>query len=178
MRELGARFASPPAPLADAPWWARQWRTVGGIDDPVTRERLARAMDHVAGRAGPTALQWGAWHGDWTPWNMLADGPRVLLWDWERFEQDAPAGMDLFHFVLNVASPGTPLGPSTVVRALDRATGYAGTGRRRAGPDDVVARLYLVAILTRYLRLAEVSGGERIAPRAAQVLVALESLCT
>lgn len=179
MRELGSRFAAPPSALADAPWWARQWRTVGGIGDPVTRERLARAMEHVARRAGPTTLQWGAWHGDWTPWNMLADGPRVLLWDWERFERDAPAGMDLFHFVLNVAAPGTALDPATVLQALDRATGYAAGGRHRpAGPDDVVARLYLVAILTRYLRLAEVSGGERIAPRAAQVLLALESLCT
>lgn len=178
MRELGSRFASPPGPLADAPWWTRQWRTVGGIADPVTRERLARAMDQVALHAGSTVLQWGAWHGDWTPWNMLVDGPRVLLWDWERFEREAPAGMDLFHFVLNVASPGRPLSPETVLRALSTAMDYAATGHVPPAPDDVVARLYLVAILTRYLRLAEVAGGDRIAPRANQVLIALEALCT
>lgn len=177
MHELTSRFASRPGTLAASAWWARQWRTVGGLGDPATRDRLNSAMDQVAQFAGSTTLQWGAWHGDWTPWNMAADGSRVLLWDWERFESVAPAGMDLLHFVLNVATAGTPSGPGVVLRALDVAAQYLPPGPSRDS-HEVVARLYLIAILTRYLRLAEVPGGEHIAPRAAQVLIALETMGT
>ena len=41
----------------------------------------------------------GSWHGDWVPWNMTSDGDRVLLWDWEHYEDDVLAGFDHLHFL-------------------------------------------------------------------------------
>jgi hypothetical protein len=174
MDEVAQLFAEDPAPLPASAWWARQWQGVGDIADPVTRSRMARAMDEVARVAADRPLAWGAWHGDWTPWNMAVDGPRTLLWDWERFETGVPTGLDRIHYVLNVATAGASFGPDSVLRAIDmalREPSWSG------GDREVTARLYLVAILVRYLRLTDVPGGEHIAERADQVLIALERRC-
>lgn len=41
----------------------------------------------------------GASHGDWTPWNMALGEDGVLdVWDWERYADDTPAGLDIVHF--------------------------------------------------------------------------------
>ena len=44
-------------------------------------------------------MAFGAWHGDFTPWNM-ALGARndTYVWDWERAAA-APVGLDLLHFL-------------------------------------------------------------------------------
>lgn len=38
-------------------------------------------------------------HGDFTPWNMLWQNDRMFLFDWESAVFDAPAGIDLVHFL-------------------------------------------------------------------------------
>ena len=45
-------------------------------------------------------MAFGAWHGDFTPWNMarLPTARATFLWDWER-AAPAPAGLDLLHFL-------------------------------------------------------------------------------
>jgi len=173
MDELCASFATPEAPLADSPWWRRQWQAAGGLSDPLLRGRLGRAMERVAEVTGRRPLAWGAWHGDWTPWNMAVAGDRVLLWDWERFETGVPAGLDQLHYVVNALNAGGPASPEGILWAL---TFTAHPDRSLGGEPHVRSLLYLVAILTRYLTLAEVPGGEHIAPRARQALVALERL--
>lgn len=174
MAELASSFPFQPRPLSGTDWWRLQWQGVGDIEDPVTRSRMARAMDEVARMAGERPLSWGAWHGDWTPWNMAADGKHTLLWDWERFETGVPDGLDRIHYVVNVVTAGTPFGPDSVLHAIDLALC---TPRWPAGDRELTARLYLVAILVRYLRLIHLPGGEHISDRADQVLIALERRC-
>lgn len=173
MDELAARFASPDRELAAADWWHRQWQATGALADPVSRSRFGRALERVAAIAGRRELSWGAWHGDWTPWNMAPAGERVLLWDWERFETGVPRGLDALHYVVNAVNSGTPASAEGVLRALALAS-YR--DRSPGGEPHVQSLLYLVAILTRYLRLVDVPGGEHISSRAMQTLVALEHL--
>ena len=173
MEELRSSFAAPPAPLAESRWWRRQWQAAGALTDPVVRGRLGRAMEHVAAITGGRDLSWGAWHGDWTPWNMALAGDRVLLWDWERFETGVPAGLDPLHYVVNALNPGGASTPEAILWALTFA---AHPDRSLGGEPHVHSLLYLVAILTRYLGLADVPGGEHIAPRARHMLLALERL--
>ena len=59
---------------------------------------LARSLDTLAARAGDTPLAFGAWHGDWTQWNMAPHGGTLLAWDWERFATGVPVGFDALHF--------------------------------------------------------------------------------
>ena len=48
-------------------------------------ELLATALE-VEQRCGKVVLDFGAWHGDWAPWNMGFADEGVLLWDWEGYE--------------------------------------------------------------------------------------------
>ncbi|GAA1510109.1 hypothetical protein [Nocardioides humi] len=173
MDELAGSFSIPDGPLAESAWWRQQWQVAGSLADPVSRGRLGRAMERVAAITGSRPLSWGAWHGDWTPWNMAVSGERVLLWDWERFETGVPTGLDPLHYVVNALNAGFPSSPEGVLRALAFAS-YP--DRSLGGEPHVRSLLYLVAILTRYLSLVEAPGGEHISPRATLSLIALERL--
>lgn len=173
MAELETAFGREERTLVDSDWWSTRWQLAGEIADPVTRSRFERAMDHVSLAAGRDPLPFGAWHGDWTPWNMATAGDRVLLWDWERFEEGVPAGLDAIHYQVNALNHGTPPSAEGVVWALSLAE------QRHAGVAQQArcsSLLYLVEILARYLRLTEVAGGEHISDRAMHTLVALERL--
>jgi len=93
--EIAGLWGRSTAPLADSPYWA-------GV-----RERLAfqggselveRAVDWIERHHGHDTIAFGAWHGDFTPWNMARLGDTTYLWDWER-AASAPAGLDLLHFL-------------------------------------------------------------------------------
>lgn len=101
--------------------------------------------------AADQRLDFGAWHGDLSPWNMAAAGDRVLVWDWERFADAVPLGYDALHYTflprLKDASAGTS---GAGVDLLDRApTLLAGVG---IAPDraESVAMLYLIDLALRF----------------------------
>ncbi|WP_030451971.1 hypothetical protein [Herbidospora cretacea] len=69
---------------------------------PVTKGKpsadlLAAAAQEIA------ALGKGAWHGDFSPWNVAPMGDRLLVWDWERFGTGVPAGFDTLHYFFQTA---------------------------------------------------------------------------
>ncbi|MFC4149366.1 hypothetical protein ACFO0M_24215 [Micromonospora mangrovi] len=152
--------------------------------------RLAEAIDALGGRPEAGRLQavlkavadadptvaFGAWHGDWNGGNsaVLADG-RVLVWDWERFEGDVPAGYDALHRAVQTAIGHDGLEPTDAARAL--IAGAAGTLAPfdSAGRDaDLVAVLYLVELATRYLRDRQAEAGARLGHVDAWLLPAVE----
>lgn len=59
------------------------------------RQVLASAIE----RFGDIEMQFGGWHGDWTPWNSAAssDG-RIIVWDWERAGPGHPLWFDFVHY--------------------------------------------------------------------------------
>ncbi|GAA0987345.1 hypothetical protein GCM10009555_066470 [Acrocarpospora macrocephala] len=66
---------------------------LGGQRRRVRPELLAAAVAEIAG-LDPA----GAWHGDFSPWNVAADADgRLLVWDWERFGAGVPLGFDALH---------------------------------------------------------------------------------
>jgi hypothetical protein len=111
--------------LADSPYWAgvRQrlgTRTGSGI--------VRQAADRIERRHGDEEIAFGAWHGDFTPWNMARLGERTYVWDWER-AAPAPAGLDLLHFLFQ-----------TVCR-FERKAPAAAVGRCSERTPDLLARL-------------------------------------
>ena len=68
-----------------------------------TAGALLRVIHDLEATADTTRLAFGSWHGDWTPWNMAFSGGRVLVWDWERFENGVPVGFDAVHYQLQGA---------------------------------------------------------------------------
>ncbi len=99
-----------------------------------TLERLANGPEVVV----------GAWHGDWSPFNMApADGHSWFVWDWERFGDGVPLGLDLIHLARTYEQPGQRNLPSDID---ERLAGIGADPAHREFLDDwylleVIARL-------------------------------------
>jgi len=159
MDELSAAFSEGTQPLTFAPLWGRLERAAKSLDDDHQRERLLHALEIVAGRAGDRPWHIGAWHGDWTPWNMARRGQVVQLWDWERFETGVPSGLDKFHFAVNDHCRTHGIEVQTIRAGLEAAVGDKNDPGSEA---HLLAGIYLLAITCRYLTLAQGVGGEAI----------------
>jgi hypothetical protein len=57
---------------------------------------VAVLVDAIGSRAAQ--LPAGAWHGDWSPWNLGWVQQRLWAWDWEYCRTDVPIGLDVPHF--------------------------------------------------------------------------------
>jgi len=170
MRELARAFPEGNHWAASSGLMQRLRDDVQGIADEVTASTYCQALDRITERYSHTVLDFAAWHGDWSPWNMAWRGRRVLLWDWERFETGVPVGMDRIHYVLSALARTEGFTARTIVSALGlpSAREYA-----RPSQQDVLGLLYLAAIVNRYLTS---SHHEHPGPVQARAAAALEAL--
>jgi hypothetical protein len=147
---------------------------------------LARSLDTLAARAGDTVLAFGAWHGDWTQWNMAPHGGTLLAWDWERFATGVPVGFDALHFHLQEAITARHEPPAQAVAGTFLAapqlvqpfsglggTSYDGAGGQRA--VKVTAALYLLQIARRYLQDRQDEAGAHLGRPAEWLLPGLNT---
>jgi len=125
---------------------------LGAADPGAERTALLEALDALAATGGCAGLTFGAWHGDWSPWNMASTTGGLLLWDWERFATGVPVGFDALHYWLQ--SEVGPQHRDPLAAATD-LPGHAapllapfGIG---AGQARLIAALYLADVATRYL---------------------------
>jgi hypothetical protein len=153
--------------IIESAWWHELERRVPR--EPRSGEVLAvaaRAAMHQL-RTGETAPVWefGAWHGDWVPWNVAKADGQVFAWDWEHFAECAPIGFDSLHWTISTAVQleGTPL--SEAIAAV----------RDRALADDQILLGYLVEMAARTLDLARLWNDEpvELIPGLAEALTAL-----
>lgn len=153
-RDVAELFGRRSGPLAESAYWLR------------TRERLmamaGRIPEEVSGAAasfartieerhGGERMWFGAWHGDWAPWNMARLGKRLVVWDWEHGAPDVPLGFDVLHFHFQLAFIADE-------RPLDDALART---RRLAEPPlagldlsgeqiELTARLHTLEVFLRY----------------------------
>ena len=118
-RSLVQAFALSTEPLTRTQWWratsARLDRCDPRIEDV---RRLLQAADVLARRDGDSAVQVGASHGDWTPWNTSVVDGDVVAWDWERFSTDRPLGWDEIHYRVSAHPQGVAQGMRDELRGL------------------------------------------------------------
>jgi hypothetical protein len=110
-------------------------------------------------RAGHVALRLGSWHGDWTPWNMAADGSRLLLWDWEHFEVGVPAGFDAVHHAVNSGVRSGSSVRTAYGDTWERCSELLGSFQDDGAAQPLTVLLYAVHIASRYLMDGEVEAG-------------------
>lgn len=63
------------------------------------RDILKEGLDYLEKLIGDKEITFGLSHGDFAPWNMLWNHGKVFLFDWESTCLNAPAGIDLMHFL-------------------------------------------------------------------------------
>lgn len=158
VEEVARSASGTTAALVELPSWSRWSDSVSALRDVETRDRLRAAMDRVADLVGDEPVRCGAWHGDFTPWNMGWSGATLSLWDWERYETGVPVGLDVVHHAVNVRVAEIGFTDVAVRAGLDDARGLL-DGDPTA---PTLLPAYLVAIAVRYLAAAELEGGEVI----------------
>lgn len=64
-----------------------------------TDGKLPRLLEAFSKKYGAVEIPFGAWHGDFGPWNMAYTSSAPMIWDWERYDSQVPAGMDVLHYL-------------------------------------------------------------------------------
>lgn len=154
--EIAGLWGRSTARLADSPYWAgvRQRLAAQGGS-----EVLQRAVDWIERRHGGDDIAFGAWHGDFTPWNMArsargrgvpGEDSTTYLWDWERAAA-APAGLDLLHFLFQGVCRFEGQTPAAAVdRCSERLAHLLPVLDVEAGSARALWLLYRLELLFRY----------------------------
>jgi hypothetical protein len=159
MALLHGAFAEGARPLKELPLWQWMLETQAGLRSAAASEGLAEALDVLGGTDAERPQPVGAWHGDWTPWNMSRRRGHLQLWDWERFETGVPLGLDRCHYGVNAVCRRDGVRLASVMRGLE----LAGIENDLSRPGHAVGATYLAVIASRYLAGAELELGDAIA---------------
>jgi len=137
------------------------------------RAALAAALDELA--AVGAELTFGAWHGDWTGWNMACTADGLLVWDWERFTVGVPIGFDALHYRLQSAvirrRQSPPAAAAECVRTAPSSLAPFGVPTAEA---HLVAVLYLAELSARYLADRQAEAGARLGRPGTWLIPAIE----
>lgn len=173
MAELAHTATTTTAALGDGPLWDDLTAVARNLADQVLSRRFGAVLDALLARHGHRVLLHGAWHGDWTVWNMAWDGPTVSLWDWERYEEGMPVGADAIHHVMqrHARLRGDW---DAALAAVDRIAPDLLPRLDTANDAAATVDAYLGKLCARYLLAAQGSTGAALQDRAAWLLVTLE----
>jgi hypothetical protein len=148
--------------LVGSAYWAELRGRLAALGDRPDGVALAAAVELIAGHAGQTWLRYGAWHGDWAPWNMANLDGALLVWDWERFARGVPLGFDAIHHELQrriQASDDAAGAVEATVRAAGELLAPFGVA---SDARELTALLYLVDLAARYLTDRQAEAGARL----------------
>lgn len=167
------------ASIAGAPYVTSLCQRLERLASSPARDRLVAAATTLVARDGAVRLQYGRWHGDWTPWNMARHGDDLLLWDLERMEDGVPLGFDALHHHVQSAvvreHHAAEEAATAMVRTAEVLLGSWQLDHRAA---RATAMLYLLEIGARYSADRQDEAGGALSGLAEWLLPALESAGT
>ncbi|NKZ08814.1 hypothetical protein HGB48_34500 [Actinomadura latina] len=160
-------------PLRGSAFWDGMAASPAGILDERQRATFGEVVEGIGKAHGDLPLDFGAWHGDWTPWNMAWHRGVLRLWDWERFARGVPNGFDLLHYRLQEAMRAAS-GPPYATWPDGAAAMLEPLGPAGAAADATV-RLYLLELCRRYLLAAQEPIGGPLRTDAERLLALLHT---
>lgn len=140
-------------------------RAAAGWDASIRRSYLELVARLESSRAAAGEMRFGAWHGDWTPWNLGHSRQHGLAaWDWEHYRDGVLTGLDLvnWHFRVALNIGGEPVG-GALQHALRQAEPMLRELDRAAGFPALVTGVFALELTARYEEMA-VAGVGRSAP--------------
>jgi hypothetical protein len=141
--EIARRHGTSEGPLAKTAYWESvRARATDG---------LAPMIDRMEDRFGRVPMRFGAWHGDFTPWNMARLSQGTYLWDWERAAPSVPLGLDLCHFLFqSVCRYGGRNAAEAVEISRQRTPDLLPLLDADADSEDALWSCYRLELLLRY----------------------------
>ena len=110
-----------------------------GVDGDVVARRIDAVMERMVGKR----VMYGAYHGDFTPWNMFVEGGELFVFDWEYAGMSYPMGLDRYHFWMQTALFEKHWG----VEELKR---YMGSDEGK-WIDREMLEMYLLDVMSKYV---------------------------
>jgi hypothetical protein len=162
MLEVAGCYGYTTGTLAGSAYWAEISARLAAVGDRPEGVALASAAEMLAGRSGGRTLRFGAWHGDWAPWNMASLAGTLLVWDWERFARNVPVGFDVLHYELQSRIQATGDAAAAVEATVRRAGELLLPFGVPADARELTALLYLIDLAARYLTDRQSEAGARL----------------
>lgn len=163
MREVAGVDGLCSGPLAESGYARQLTARLTDADHGPERTALLEALGTLTARAGDRTLTYGAWHGDWSPWNMASTRSGFLVWDWERFATGVPVGFDALHYWVQAEIRHGRRQPREVAAECPgRAAELIGPVGGDAAHARLTATLYLTELATRYLVDRQDEAGARL----------------
>ena len=173
MSELSAVGGHVRGPLAGSQYLADLRSRLANCPASQDRQSLTAALTKLA--ASDTQLTFGAWHGDWTNWNMACTCQGLLVWDWERFGRAVPVGFDFLHYRLQAAVVSRPqVAPAAAVDCVRNAASTLAPAGVPSSEAPLTALLYLAELSTRYLADRQAEAGARLGRPGFWLIPAIE----
>jgi hypothetical protein len=148
--------------LAGSAYWHELRGRLAAVQDRPEGVQLLSAAELLTTHAGRTTLRYGAWHGDWAPWNMANLADALLVWDWERFATGVPVGFDAVHHDLQRRIQSTGDAAGAVEATVRQAGELLAPFGVDPGARELTALLYLVDLAARYLTDRQAEAGARL----------------
>jgi hypothetical protein len=122
------------------------------LSDP-DQGRVVRMLAGFEERVSSAIVPFGAWHGDFGPWNMSRSKGGLSIWDWERSSSVVPLGFDILHFGFQVSYA---IQGSSITTAAREAVAHGRIPLEAMGVPQRAHRDILTAyLIERILRVEE-----------------------
>lgn len=162
------------SPLADSLYWKKvRNRMLGRRESGPVTDILRRLVERLEGRFGDLPLTFGAWHGDWVPWNFAWLGSSLFVWDWEDGGAQVPLGFDVlhFHFQLGFVWKRKNLGDAVAIMRTRALRSLTDLGVPEQGLSALPS-MYLLELFFRYHQAQATGAGRnpRFHPDILQIL--------
>jgi hypothetical protein len=174
--EIGGLEGTSRTPFIESGYRQSLHVRIAGADASEEREALLAALARMEARVGEICLTYGAWHGDWTPWNMANTRNGLLVWDWERFSTAVPFGFDAMHYRLQSRAIPGGIEPFRAAReCVTQASEILAPFAIDGGEARLTALAYLVELTTRHLVDRQAAAGGRLGVAGSWLIPALEA---
>lgn len=108
------------------------------VDKKLIIDSVAKIRQEYCGHE----VEFSAYHGDFTPWNMFVEKNRLFVFDFEYAAKSYPPGLDHYHFFTQTAVFEKKWGVDDIMAFMASKEG--------AWIDKGVYRLYLIEIISRF----------------------------
>jgi thymidylate kinase len=105
-------------PLEESRFWQRIIERVQRVRKTWWQHGLHHALQAVRQDWQDREVPFHFAHGDFAPWNALRTNGRLYLFDWEYAQEEAPAGYDLSHFLVQTFWLVNQLEPREIGKAV------------------------------------------------------------
>jgi len=135
--------------IRQSPWWKSVESVLTEADDDELE-----AVRSVIDPMDDLTFRFGAWHGDFTPWNIMSTRNVGQVIDWEFAADGVPVGFDVCHYHTQVASELRGLPTPDAIAHSARMSPHD-LDRLGLDPDTQsnIWYLYLVELVRRTLAL-------------------------